>query len=482
MTQRAITEKNRAWLSMEMEIWRNQGIISDGHSAKIRDIYISPQESARQRYALARFALFGLAALMVGLAVLLLVGYNWEAIGRSVKLSIIFGAILGIYGAAFGLRYLRKAQVLSEMLFFLGCLFYGAAIWLIAQIFNINSHYPDGVWYWALGVLPFALCLDTLLFHCLYAGLLATWAGFETLGFPHLGHWLFFGWAFPSPAAYCLPLLALPGIVWAYRKGSPLTLAIYLSVVAWWIVLQPLCWQLNSDPMLWVAALGGIFLMIALVHLPRNRMAAPFFILGAGLVLVGLVPLSFAEYQYEYFYHSNAESINLNIYSAICFVVAGLLCVMGLAYGMHKKQIRQNGTPVSFASQLLPLVVPLAIIGSMVFLCVWHGTINVPDRSANYYMDSDLKWTYPILVPVSIANILMVGFAIWLIRLGMKDDRGKIFALGVAYFLLWAMLRYYDLFSDVGGMLGAALLFLVCGLTLYVVARIWQHRKEISHV
>jgi len=76
----------------------------------------------------------------------------------------------------------------------------------------------------------------------------------------------------------------------------------------------------------------------------------------------------------------------------------------------------------------------------------------------------------------------MVAFSIWLIRIGMKGDRANIFALGVAYFLLWAILRYFDLFSGVGGMLGAAALFSICGVALYAVARLWQSRKEISHV
>ena len=83
---------------------------------------------------------------------------------------------------------------------------------------------------------------------------------------------------------------------------------------------------------------------------------------------------------------------------------------------------------------------------------------------------------------MGVVNVLMVGFAIWLMRQGMKNDRGKIFTLGVAYFLLWAVLRYFDLFSDVGGMLGAAMLFFACAAVLYVVARLWQHRKEISNV
>ena len=109
--------------------------------------------------------------------------------------------------------------------------------------------------------------------------------------------------------------------------------------------------------------------------------------------------------------------------------------------------------------------------------------LNVQDVSYySYYVDSQIKWTYPILAPMIIVNILMVAFSIWLMRIGMKNDRAGIFAVGVAYFLLWAVMRYFDLFNGIGGMLGAAMLFSTCGVVLYGVARLWQRRREISHV
>ena len=55
------------------------------------------------------------------------------------------------------------------------------------------------------------------------------------------------------------------------------------------------------------------------------------------------------------------------------------------------------------------------------------------------------------------------------------------FAVGVVYFLLWAILRYIDLFAGVAGMLGAALMFLLCGVGLFAVARFWRNRKEIEN-
>ena len=72
----------------------------------------------------------------------------------------------------------------------------------------------------------------------------------------------------------------------------------------------------------------------------------------------------------------------------------------------------------------------------------------------------------------------MIALAVWLMRVGLREDRTAPFAAGVLYFLLWALLRYADLFAGVGGMLGAALMFLLCGVGLFAFARFWTHRQE----
>ena len=71
----------------------------------------------------------------------------------------------------------------------------------------------------------------------------------------------------------------------------------------------------------------------------------------------------------------------------------------------------------------------------------------------------------------------MVALAFWLIRLGLSQDRGWPFTAGVLYFLLWTVLRYIDLFGNFGGMLGAAGLFFLCGVALFLVAQYWRNRR-----
>ena len=116
----------------------------------------------------------------------------------------------------------------------------------------------------------------------------------------------------------------------------------------------------------------------------------------------------------------------------------------------------------------------------MMSLSRWMGWLEWGPY--NYTSHQLLKCSPQVLVPVAAVNILMIVLALWLMRLGLREDRTDLFAAGVLYFLLWTILRYCDLFGGAGGMLGASLMFLLCGLGLFAIARFWQHRKEIGNV
>ncbi len=187
------------------------------------------------------------------------------------------------------LRYQLGWRRLSEVAFFLGCLFYGAAIWLLAQIFHITSSNYDGLWWWAIGCLPFALLLDTVLLHLLFAGLLALWVGFEVLSLESLI------WGIPN-GGYSLPLLVAPGLLWAYGKRSAITVGIYVPLLAWWVVLQPIAWKLQANPTMFIGAVGALMMLVASLHAPRSPMAIPYRFYGIALVGATLIPLSFHQF------------------------------------------------------------------------------------------------------------------------------------------------------------------------------------------
>lgn len=248
MTKRPLSAKQRTWLLEEIDAWRAQALVSSEQTQQILALYETSVDVSERQHSRALVMLMGVAAFLVGLAALLLIGYNWAALSRTVKLLIIFGAILSAHAIGFVLRYRPQTGLLSEIPFFFGCFLYGAGIWLVAQIFHLNAHYPDGLWWWAVGVLPFALCMETVLLHTLLVGLLGVWASMAILHFNSLGLWLFGRWSSLPNGAYTLPLLALPGLVWAYRKNSLAAVSLYVPLLAGWVILQPLLGNSRQRP------------------------------------------------------------------------------------------------------------------------------------------------------------------------------------------------------------------------------------------
>ena len=124
--------------------------------------------------------------------------------------------------------------------------------------------------------------------------------------------------------------------------------------------------------------------------------------------------------------------------------------------------------PAPLATDLLDLAsrqwFPLGIVLGMAAMAVWTALAGN-------------DWPLPQTLA---ANAAMLALAFWLIRAGLQDDRGSSFGAGVIYFVFWAILRYIDLFSDFGGMLGAALMFFLCGLTLFGMTLYWRRRKEVD--
>ena len=247
MAGRLISDKERSWLLAELDQWQTAGAIGPEQAERILVPLRNPRRSQRAE------------TLTSGLHPILRGGLSGRPRGAALdRLQLgrfaadrqarpdLWRADWRPGDPAFFVRYRWRFETASEILFFCGCLLYGAAIWLVAQVFHLDR-IPGWRLVVGLGVLPFALCLDTLLLHVLLVGLLALWAGMEVVGFPHLGAWLFGRWGFIPNGAYSLPLLALPGLIWAYRKRSPMTVSLYVPLLAWWIILQPIAWRLEAS-------------------------------------------------------------------------------------------------------------------------------------------------------------------------------------------------------------------------------------------
>ena len=481
MPGRPISYKLRVWLTGEIEGWSSAGIVDAEQVRRILDLYETSDEAANRRRSVALMTLMSLGAVLVGMAAFLLIGYNWGGMPAAIKLAFIFGTVFATYAGAFWLRYARRARPLSEAFFLLGGIFYGCAIMLIAQVFHIQSHFPDGLWFWAVGLLPLALCLDTLLVHFLYVAVLALWVGTELLGFGRPIPWLFLhGW-YLADGAYSLPLLALPGLFWAYQRRSPLTLGLYVPLVTWWIVLQPVAWHWPEQAVFAVGAAGALLLLIGELHRPGSLLTTPYRFYGVLLMAGALVPLTFARF-HAYWPHSGQQNAGFIVAGATA--LAGMF-ILGLTVVLERDSQGGVRRPAGQRAQvLLQRWIPTGLMLLMAGMALWHASLAGPyPRAHGLYAFPTYATGSPIvLVPTVAANVAMIFLAFWLMRSGLREDRVRPFAGGVLLFLLWAVLRYADLFGGAGGMLGAAAVFFACGAALFGVAWFWRHRKEITHV
>lgn len=236
------------WLWRESKRWVARGLISEDQAGQIRGLYPAPK--AALPWGTIIFAGFG--AVTAGLGIILLLAYNWQAIPRGGKLAIVFAGLMMLHGVGIWLfqRGERWRQA-GEAVCLLGSMLFGSGIWLIAQIYNIQEHYPNGFLIWGLGALLLAWAMPSLVQGLLAVTVLGIWGCSES-------------WAFEAPVDGGL-LLILAGVgLLAWRLRSPflfffvlaafvITLCANVSVLHGFLLLRVLL------------RFGTVFLAVALL-------------------------------------------------------------------------------------------------------------------------------------------------------------------------------------------------------------------------
>jgi len=244
--------KEVRWLWEQSEQWLGKGLISPGQARQIRKLY--PEPKAALPWGTIIFS--GLGAAVAGLGLILLLAYNWHAIPKVAKLAVILGGLGALHGVGIWL-FLRPdwRQQLGEAVTVLGTMFFGAGIWLVAQIYHIDEHYPNGFLIWGLGALLLAWAMPSLVQALLATTVLCIWGCAEGWGF-----------ARAMPLAPLLILVSLGGLSW--RMRSPLLL---FFVLAAFNVSLMASVQAVADALLLRALLNSAVCFVALTVLTRRH-------------------------------------------------------------------------------------------------------------------------------------------------------------------------------------------------------------------
>ena len=147
-------------IAREAEEWVDDKIITQEQAENICTRYDVDYHHVKN-HSIGYSVLVGLGYLFIGLALITLLSANWDDISRELRMFGLIAIAIGVQGISLR-QYLKGNHTSATNGFLLGNMFFGAAIILIAQIYHLGEHMPDGIFWWALGCLPFALLTNSL--------------------------------------------------------------------------------------------------------------------------------------------------------------------------------------------------------------------------------------------------------------------------------------------------------------------------------
>jgi len=419
-------------MAREVSDWVREGLIEPAQGEAILAQYGAKMEDATDS-SLGYFMLTALAVLFVGLALILIVSHNWDEIPRLTRmLGLVFITLaVNLQGMRLMLTGSDKAGIF--WLFF-GSICYGTTIMLIAQIYHIGEHFPDGILYWSLGVLPLIFITRSRLITFLCLGLATIWALVEIeIEF------------FPS----IYPLFMIAGIWLAWvRKDSVLLLLSGLAglifwvniLLAWiggeWYTFEAIIDQIPGTIAIGLFLTGSSWLLMrhADSRLKRYGQILHLWLIRGSLLL--LFVLSFSDVWQEF----SKEDYLFGLFTPLIILIGGIA-----AFFLSKPSGSNAYGPVLLNTLFFFLS----------FLWIHLGNVNE-------------MWL------AIITNLMLLFTGLWLIHRGIEDSTTQFFYTGVGVLLITALLRYFDLIGDY---IGGAILFIVAALILFGAARYWQSQK-----
>lgn len=228
----------------EIHTWLAEGLITQEQAGSLMERY-------PEREMPLAVLLPVLGSILLGIGIILFFAANWPMIPALAKLLLIFAAFTICQHYAYIYRYQRQSVWLGSSLMLLGGILFGAAIFLTAQIYNINAYYPNGILFWGLGVV------------------LMAWASRE------------------KPLTILAVLLLLVWTITAAQESAFLITWLHLLVLA--AVVFPVAYRSDSAIAVFLAQV--MLVLIAVLSVPphaQEYIPAYLFFLGSLLFLKGV--------------------------------------------------------------------------------------------------------------------------------------------------------------------------------------------------
>jgi len=435
-------DNNIRWLLTEIERWKADGLVTPELGDRLRQRYEQPPAAAPEEsvpWGLLVFATAG--AIVIGLGVILLFAYNWDEIPKLGKLALVFGAIIAAHAG--GIRLLARGgwqPKLGEALTALGTMFYGAGIWLVAQIYNIDEHYPNGFLFWALGALAMAWALRSTANGLLAVALLTIWGSCEVFDFR-------------SPEYWSVLLVAGGLLPLAWKQRSALLLAAALASLQFLIAVNVFHWGQGAHAFTASLALGVLLVAAARLtaadrpDFPGASTVLAFFGFGAFLVCAYL--LSFRDASRELLDWTRRGGSHLTLASTFGWTLFAL-GLGGWAW-LARRSLLQRELEIHREEWLLPIA-----------LLYCFGLAGMGARDWSLFV----SWSF---------NLILLGLAIMWIWRGCQESRLFPTVLGSLLLSAVVLARYFDLFQSLAS---RGLAFIILGLIFVAEAMYYRKMRQ----
>lgn len=414
-------------LRHELPGWAGRGWLTPDGQAAILD---EAEARAARGLNLIPIALAAIGALTLGAGIILFFAANWDAMPKIAKLAVLFGSMWIAYAiAARGLSASAGAsRVIAQAMLLLGVILFGANIQLIAQIYHIDTHYPNGILLWTLGALAIVWLVPSQPVAVAGLALATLWSGMEIGDFDVRFHWPFLAvWAlFAAPALY-------RGWKWA-TCGALIALGVWCFMVA---VNWPYNLRGEEFWLLHIFVLLGVALHLAGVAMQDIPRLEPLSGVVRKTALIGTL-IAAHSFIYTYlhglrWYSFNAEGFDLDGWrraadagaGMIAFIAVFGLAALGLAADRYRRVAGQQSKRDMAGIALAVLAATLMIANPL-----------LPGR----YMDAVFMY---VAINGTIFSIL-----IWMVVQGYRSgERFQVYSAFTAYGAGMIAVYFMDFFT-----------------------------------
>lgn len=101
-----------------------------------------------------------IGAILIGAGIFSFIAANWQYLDRGVKVLIILAGLAVVEVLAWYFKDKKGFPTVGAALYLLGSFIDGGGIFLVGQIFNIRTSWPDGFMLWMLGIIVMAYAVD----------------------------------------------------------------------------------------------------------------------------------------------------------------------------------------------------------------------------------------------------------------------------------------------------------------------------------